>query len=114
MKKRTKKLQFSQKDRKKIKLRDRDKCIFCERNFFMHSNQWWDYETKEIMHYIPRSQGGLGIEQNGAVGCHYHHDLMDNGNKGLRKEMLGIMKQYLRSKYLDWDEGRLTYQKYSS
>ena len=37
------------------------------------------------MHIVNKSQGGLGIEQNGVLGCRYHHGLLDNGNKGLRK-----------------------------
>lgn len=57
------------------------------------------YEIKDIMHFIPRSQGGLGIEQNGVLGCRYHHMLLDNGNKGLRDEMLKIMEEHLRMSY---------------
>ena len=71
-----------------------------------------DDEPVTICHYIPRSQGGLGIEQNAAVGCIYHHNLMDNGNKGLRPEMMGIMKEYLKRIYPEWNEEALTYSKW--
>ena len=64
------------------------------------------------MHYVNRSAGGLGIEQNGVVGCRYHHSLLDNGNKGYRKEMLADMKAYLQEQYPDWNEEDLYYSKY--
>ena len=46
------------------------------------------------MHIVPRSQGGLGVEQNGVLGCAGHHALMDNGNKGLRTEMIGMLEDF--------------------
>jgi hypothetical protein len=55
---------------------------------------------------------GLGIEENGVCGCRYHHSLLDNGNKGLRQEMLSIMEEYLKSKYPDWDKDDLVYKKW--
>ena len=64
-----------------------------------------------VMHYIPRSRNGLGIPQNGAIGCQYHHEMLDNGHEGYRKEMLEIFRDYLKSKYTDWDEEKLTYSK---
>ena len=70
------------------------------------------YEIKDIMHFIPRSQGGLGIEQNGVLGCRYHHMLLDNGNKGLRDEMLQIMEEHLRMSYQNWNREELIYKKW--
>lgn len=69
------------------------------------------YHSHDIMHIVPKSQGGLGIEQNGAVGCRYHHHLMDNGNKGLRGEMLQLLGDYMRSQYPGWDRKDLFYNK---
>lgn len=37
---------------------------------------------------------------------------MDNGNKGLRPEMLGLMKAYLQGIYPEWSEENLTYNKW--
>ena len=37
---------------------------------------------------------------------------MDNGNKGLRPEMLVIMKTYLQRIYPGWNEDELTYNKW--
>ena len=78
----------------------------------MPENDYFGTHMFSIMHYIPRSQGGLGIEQNAAVGCIYHHNLMDNGNKGLRPEMMKIMKEYLERIYQEWNEEELTYSKW--
>lgn len=65
-----------------------------------------------IMHYIPRSAGGLGIEENGALGCLTHHDMMDNGFQGRRKEMLALYKEYMQGIYPDWNEDNLVYKKW--
>lgn len=108
----TKKLQFDQKTRKKIYERDRHQCIFCMAGYHMNSTTEMGYQIDGIMHYIPKSQGGLGIEQNGALGCHYHHQLMDNGNKSLRWEMRELMKGYLMGMYPEWDEKDLIYSKW--
>ena len=107
----TRKLQFDAKTRKKIIERDHGECIFCVRGYRMEYMPDERY-GKDIMHFIPRSQMGLGIEQNGAVGCRYHHNLLDNGNKGLRQEMLGIFERYLKFMYSDWDKDKLVYRKY--
>lgn len=66
-----------------------------------------------IMHYIPRSSLGLGIKQNGAVGCRYHHNMMDNGSSGDRKEMLGMFKAYLDVFYPDFPDSERKYDKWS-
>ena len=65
----------------------------------------------DIMHIVPKSQGGLGIEQNGVLGCRYHHTLMDNGNEGLRGEMLGYIEKYMKAIYPGWDKKNLVYKK---
>lgn len=71
----------------------------------------FDMDIKDIMHFVNKSAGGLGIEQNGVLGCRMHHHLLDNGNKGLRAEMLEMMKEYLQSIYPDWSEDELYYRK---
>lgn len=112
MKKSTRAREFSPKTREAIKQRDHNECIFCGLGYHMEDATWFGQNIPNIMHYIPRSQGGLGIEQNGVLGCQYHHDMMDNGNKGLRKEMLLILKGYLTGKYPGWKEEDLIYKKY--
>lgn len=102
--------EFSQKARLEIKQRDNEECIFCRMGY--RTGTGYGKEIKSIMHYIPRSKNGKGIPQNGAVGCQYHHELLDNGNKGCREEMLQIFKEYLQSKYPNWNEQELIYSKW--
>ena len=64
------------------------------------------------MHFVNKSQGGLGVEENGVVGCQYHHGLLDNGHLGLRDEMLEMMETHLKSHYPDWDKSKLVYRKW--
>lgn len=52
------------------------------------------------------------IPQNGALGCQSHHEMLDNGNKGRREEMLQMFRQYLQDHYPDWSEEALTYSKW--
>lgn len=67
----------------------------------------------QIMHVVPRSQMGLGVEENGVLGCPFHHALMDNGNKGLRPEMIGMLERYLQDIYPGWSRERVTFSKYA-
>lgn len=103
--------EFSSKERNKIKQRDKI-CIFCKMNYHTEHVTWYAQQLTSIMHYIPRSKGGLGIEQNGALGCMVHHEMLDNGNQGRRTEMLDIFRSYLRGHYPDWNEENLIYKKY--
>ena len=78
----------------------------------MQGSTWYSEQILSVMHYIPRSAGGLGIPQNGAIGCQFHHNMLDNGNQGKRKEMLEIFKQYLQELYPEWNEDELVYRKW--
>ena len=109
--KQTKACEFSQKERKKIYERDFGQCLFCNMRYHMEGTSWFELQIDGIMHYIPRSQGGLGIEQNGALGCKYHHHMLDHGSR--REEMLGFFRQYLQNHYKDWNEKKLIYNKWS-
>ena len=110
MKKRTKMLQFSKLAALNIVERD-EQCIFCKQAFHMHSTDDYLYQVADIMHIVNKSQGGLGIEQNGVLGCRYHHGLLDNGNKGLRSEMIQIIDDYMMELYPGWDEKDLKFKK---
>lgn len=112
MQKRARKAEFTAKTRKIIEERDNG-CIFCQMHYNMEKANWMDLNTFSIMHYIPRSQGGLGIEQNGAIGCQWHHSMLDNGKDGRREEMLELFKDYLMQQYDDWDERNLIYSKWA-
>ena len=108
MSKRSRACDFSTKERTRIKDRDCG-CIFCRRRYRMEKANAFNPSIMEIMHYIPRSQGGLGIARNAALGCKYHHMMMDESEH--RAEMRGILREYLRSMYADWNEEDLVYHK---
>lgn len=59
-------------------------------------------------HFIPRSDGGLGIEENILTLCPKCHDLFDGSN---RAKMKVFFEQHLKAKYPDWDEEKLRYKK---
>ena len=62
----------------------------------------------QVHHYIERSRGGLGIEQNLVCLCaKCHYDLH---NKEYVK-MTDIVGQYLKNRYPDWDEKKLVKEK---
>lgn len=88
-------------------------CIFCQMNYRMPPED--EFITTmgqlQIMHFVPRSQGGLGIPQNLACGCAWHHMLLDNG-KDTRADMLGRFEAYLKRCYKDWSREKLIYNKW--
>lgn len=108
MSKRSRACDFSAKERTLIKERDYQ-CIFCRRRYRMEKADTFNTSVMEIMHYIPRSQGGLGIAKNAALGCKYHHMMMDESVH--HAEMREILKEYLQSIYRDWDEADMVYHK---
>lgn len=98
MSKRTKAVSISTKVRKEV--RERDKwCIFC------------GLSGTDMMHYIPRSKGGLGIAQNIALGCRQCHVNMDFTN--MRKEMLEHFKNHLDKHYPDFPDEERIYRRWS-
>lgn len=104
--------EFTEKARKEIYARDFGQCIFCIKKYNMQGSTRYSQQILSVMHYIPRSAGGLGIPQNGAIGCQFHHNMLDNGNQGNRKEMLEIFRQYLQELYPEWNEDELVYRKW--
>ena len=110
MHKRTKALQFDGKTRRTIEDRDQG-CIFCRMGYHMQAASELEYQILDTMHIVPKSQGGLGVEKNGVLGCRYHHTLLDNGNKGLRSTMMQYIETYMKDKYQGWDKSDLIYHK---
>ena len=60
-------------------------------------------------HFIARSQGGLGIPENGLTLCPRCHRRYDQTTD--RKQMGEYFREYLKSKYENWSEEALIYRK---
>ena len=60
-------------------------------------------------HFIARSQGGLGIPENGLTLCPECHRRYDQTAD--RAEMRVFFREYLRMNYYDWNENDLIYRK---
>ena len=82
----------------RVRGRDGGCCIICGRRDI------------QCAHYIPRSQGGMGIPQNLVMLCVEHHTLYDNG--GMREELGEVIKDYLKGWYSDWNKEELKYDKW--
>lgn len=106
------KLEFTAKARKAIHKRDREKCVFCEMEYAMPEDLSYCRTGLQIMHIVPRSQLGMGIEENGAMGCVWHHNMLDNGNQGRRKDMIEILEKRMQEFYPEWSREKVTYQKW--
>lgn len=98
MHKRTKACAISKKTKERVYKRDNGRCIFCGAPGLPEA------------HYIPRSHGGLGIEQNVITACRPCHDKLDNSTQ--RKEMLKEAADYLRRCYTEWNEQKLIFDKW--
>jgi 5-methylcytosine-specific restriction endonuclease McrA len=97
MHKRTKKTAISMKVKLTVWERDNHCCILCGRR------------GDPVCHYIPRSQGGLGIETNIVTLCPECHQEMDNGKNGeIRRR---IVEAYLREHYPEWTREAQIYKK---
>lgn len=107
----TKYLQFDRATAEKIIARDQC-CFFCARGYHMDGALQLDTHVQDIMHIVPRSHLGLGVKENGVLGCRYHHSLLDNGNKGLHAEMEGMLHEYMRELYPGWTPESVTYSKW--
>ena len=86
--------------------RDKGRCVVCGNCYNVMPNA----------HYIPRSKGGLGIEENVVTLCteltkNKCHRKYDFGTKEEREKIRLIIKKYLSSKYENWNEDKLIYKK---
>ena len=86
--------------KKKVLVRDKGFCVVCGQPGIPNS------------HYIKRSQGGLGIEQNVVCMCVECHNAYDNGKDEKKAKMMrDKVKKYLKRQYKDWKEDNLYYKK---
>lgn len=97
--KRTKAVDITQKVKKIVWERDNHCCIICGSPYAMPN-----------AHYLSRGQHlGLGIEQNIVTLCINCHQAFDQSTK--HSEYKEFIKNYLMSKYADWNEADLVYRK---
>ena len=97
--KRAKALAISDRTKRIVFARDSGLCVWCGRIGLPEA------------HFIPRSKGGLGIEQNILTLCRVCHDRYDHGDATERWNMKLRFREYLSEKYPDWDEQKLIYRK---
>lgn len=98
--KRAKATDIPKKVKERVYERDKGRCILCGSN-----------QGIPDAHYLRRSQGGLGIEQNIVTLCIKCHDEYDNGPK--RAEYAQRIHDYLQLVYGDcWNEKDLIYSKW--
>jgi len=107
--KRTKDLQFSKATATAILNRDKG-CLFCKMKVYMQGSLSIDRAVLDIMHIVNKSQGGLGVIENGVVGCRWHHHLLDNSEHNT--ELREIAENYLKSLYPGWTRESVTYSKW--
>lgn len=105
------KREFTAKARKAIHKRDGERCLFCEMGYYLPDQPALN-GGMQIMHIVARSQNGMGVEQNGVLGCVWHHIMLDNGNKGRRAEMLQMLEDYIKELYPGWTRESVTIHKH--
>ena len=97
--KRAKATSIPQEVREKVLQRDNYRCVVCGKAGIPNA------------HYIRRSQGGLGIEQNVVTLCQVCHSAYDDGF--CRQSYGKIIHDYLEAKYYpNWNEKDLIYDKW--
>lgn len=96
---RTKALEIPKEVKAKVYERDGGCCIWCG-----------SPDGQPNAHYIPRSRGGLGTEENILTLCWECHMKFDQTTA--RAKMGEYFRKYLISKYADWREENLYYKKW--
>lgn len=98
--KRSKACDIPQKIKKIVWERDGERCIICGSRIAMPN-----------AHYIPRSKGGLGIEQNIVTLCQSCHYSYDFGGGETRENLGKSIEKYLIKKYPDWNKENLIFRR---
>ena len=99
--KETKLTAIPEKVKRKVNARDNGRCIVCG------ARRDWHFSNA---HYIRRSQGGLGIEENVVTLCLECHHAYDNGFR--RREIGDWISEYLERFYPDFNDYDRIYHKY--
>jgi 5-methylcytosine-specific restriction endonuclease McrA len=97
--KRSQACDITKKVRDRVWERDGGRCIICG-----------NHQAMPNSHFIRRSQGGLGIEENIVTMCHLCHSMYDQGSD--RRTIEAYTEKYLKSHYPNWDRSKLIYKKW--
>ena len=100
MMKQTKAKAISTKTKKKVWDRDGGECIICG-----------NPNAEPSCHYIRRSKGGLGIEENIVTLCARHHLMLDSPNSPEQKLLREVVKNYLHRLYPNFPDEKRIYRK---
>lgn len=99
--KRAKACDITKKVKDRVWERDNQRCIVCG-----------TYRAMPNAHFIPRSQGGLGVEENIVTLCLNCHEAYDHTTE--RKAIGAFIEEYLKGKYPEWDKSKLIYRKWAN
>lgn len=97
--KRAKACDISKKVKDIVWERDNHQCIICGNRQAMPNS-----------HFIRRSQGGLGIEENVVTMCMRCHRMYDQGED--RRAIEAFTENYLKNLYPEWSREKLIYKKW--
>lgn len=97
--KRSKACDIPKKVKDRVWERDNHQCIICG-----------NHQAMPNSHYIRRSQGGLGIEENIVTMCQRCHMMYDQGSD--RRAIEAYTERYLKSLYPEWNREKLIYKKW--
>lgn len=95
---RTKALDIPPDVKRRVWERDGERCILCG-----------SPDAAPNAHYVARSQGGLGIEENIVTLCWPCHMAYDQSAG--RRDIGKRIGRYLRERYAGWNEDALYYKK---
>lgn len=97
MNRRTRACAISPAVKERVRERDKGICVFC------------GMQGLPEAHIVPRSHGGLGIEQNIVTVCRSCHNRMDDSV--MRPQMVAIAEKYMRMEYPGWEREQCIYRK---
>ena len=86
----------------KVLQRDNGRCVYCGSMFHVEANA----------HYIPRSDGGMGIEENVVTLCNNQsvnkcHQKFDFGTDEERQAIGSKIEEHLKSHYKNWSPDKV-------
>lgn len=86
----------------KVIQRDKGRCVYCGSMYHVEANA----------HFIPRSEGGMGIEENVVTLCNNQsqnkcHHKFDFGSDEERQAIGNKIKEHLLKHYPNWSEDKV-------